>query len=87
MQCGFDTGLDFWAGSEGVAEEFLELVENRLRVGDQGRVVDFEEFHAVAFFQDFPDLAAVALLVLPVTIIKGDFAKIICGILRCFFAL
>ena len=51
VQRGLDAGLDYWGGSEGVAEEFLELVENRLRVGDEGGVVDFEHLNAVAFFQ------------------------------------
>ncbi len=35
VQRGLDAGLNFWAGSEGVSEEVLELVENRLRVGDR----------------------------------------------------
>ena len=35
MEFGLDAGLDFWAGREGVAEEFFEFVENRLWVGDE----------------------------------------------------
>ena len=62
VQCGLHAGLDFGAGSEGVAEEFLHLLENGLRVGDKGGEGDFEQFHAVAFFEDFADLQAVALL-------------------------
>ena len=62
VQRGLHAGLDFGAGDEGVAKEFLELLENRLWVGDEGGVVDFEQFDAVTFFQHFADLSAVALL-------------------------
>ena len=62
MQCGLDAGLDFGAGGEGIAEEFFELLENGLRVGDEGGVVDFEHLNAVAFFQHLADVAAVMLL-------------------------
>ena len=38
------------------------MVEGRLRVGDEGGEVDFDQFDKIAFFKDFTDLPAVVLL-------------------------
>jgi len=62
VEFGLDAGLDFWADQKLFAEEFLQFVENGLRVGDEVGEGDFEQLDAVAFFEDFSDLLAVALL-------------------------